>query len=488
MISFNQIPSQLRVPLFYAEFDNSRAVQGSATQIYRILMIGSMLGSGTADALTPVTVSSAAQAQLLFGAGSLLADMVAKYFLNNSIQQLVCVGIDDDGSGVAAGGSITLSGSPTKAGTLSYMIGGRNIKIGCSTSDTPSTLGLALKNAINADILCLVGATNATHAYQVDLVAKNKGAFGNEIDVRDSYFDGEALPPGIVSTVIAMNSGATNPDVSDVFPNLTDTQYILIVSPFTDTANLAAMETELTARFGPLAQNDGYAVYGKRASYGSLITLGDSKNSQFTTIFGVAGPSSPWHLSAAAVGQIAASASIDPARPFQTLVVAGILAPNDAERFNFTERNNLLFNGIATFDVDPNGNCFLEGVITTYQQNSFSSPDDSYLYLTTLLTLSFLRFDLKARITSRFPRHKLADDGTRFAQGQAVVTPGSIKAEVITKFQEWEEAALVEGFDQFKADLIVERDSSNVNRVNILLPPNLVNQLVVAASKIQFLL
>jgi phage tail sheath gpL-like len=200
------------------------------------------------------------------------------------------------------------------------------------------------------------------------------------------------------------------------------------------------------------------------------------------------GPSSPWQFAAAMAGQIGLAAQNDPARPFQTLVLTEIYAPKKADQFTLEERNGLLFHGIATFFVDAGGYVNLETIITTYKKNAFGSPDISYLYLNTLLTLSYLRFDLKARITSRFPRHKLANDGGRYAPGQAVVTPNSVKAEVIAKFREWEEKALVENFSQFKNDLIVERNKDNPNRLDILMSPDTVNQLIVVGCKIQFIL
>ena len=46
-ISFNQIPSGIRVPLVYAEFDNSRAVQGLTEQPFRIMLMGHRLTAGT---------------------------------------------------------------------------------------------------------------------------------------------------------------------------------------------------------------------------------------------------------------------------------------------------------------------------------------------------------------------------------------------------------------------------------------------------------
>lgn len=488
-VSFNQVPSALRVPLFYAEFDNSKAIQGAVNEPYNVLMIGNRQTSGSVAALVPKAITSASQAATYFGPGSVLAEMAAKYLSLNSINSLTCVALDDPGGGTQAAGHIIFGGTPTAAGTLSFMIGGKNVQIACSTSDTPATLATALVAAIgDDDSFCVTAVVNGSSTVRVDLTAIHKGLIGNEIDTRVNYFAGETLPTGVTVSITQLTGGTSQPDVSTVWPVIGDTQYILISTPYTDAASLGLVEDELTERFGPLKQNDGYGVYGKRATFGDLITLGQSENSQFTSILGVAGPSSPWAWAAQAVAQIAASASNDPAQPFQTLTLDDIFAPNNAESFDFTERNQLLFGGISTYNTQPGGVVALEGVITTYQLNSFDSPDQSYLYLNTLLTLSYLRFSLKARITQKFPRSKLADDGTRFAPGQNVVTPNSVKAEVINLFQDWEEAALVEGFDQFKNDLIVERDATNVNRVNILLPPNLVNQLVVVGTKIQFLL
>jgi len=490
-ISFNEIPNNLRVPLFYAEFDNSRAVQGGATQEYNVLLIGNKLAAGTKPELEPHVITSKEQGYEYFGIGSVLGDMIAAHLENNTIHELTAIAIDDDGAAVKASGNILFAGTATAAGTISLMMGGKNIRVGVAVGDTAADIATALVaamgDAANADLV-LDGVVNGGTAEQVDLSAKNAGEFGNEIDVRHSYFAGEALPAGITATITALSGGTANPDVDQVWPVIGEKQYILMSSPYTDAQSLIKMEAELSDRFGPLKANDGYALYGKRDDLAGLQTIGNSRNSQFTTIMGVAGPSSPWQWAAALAGQVANSASIDPARPFQTLQLDGILAPSQTELFTLEERNLLLFDGIATYNVDSGSNVLIEAVITTYKENAFGAPDPSYLYLNTPLTLSFLRFDLAARITLRFPRHKLADDGTRFDPGIAVVTPGSIKAEVITKFREWEAKALVEGFSQFKDDLIVERNSDNPNRVDILLPPDLVNQLRVVATKIQFLL
>ena len=123
---------------------------------------------------------------------------------------------------------------------------------------------------------------------------------------------------------------------------------------------------------------------------------------------------------------------------------------------------------------------------TTYQFNLYTQSDDAYELVTTLATLAKLLRNQKHAITSKFPRHKLADDGTKFGPGQAIVTPGLIKSELVNEYQIDMWNGLVENLRQFKAHLIVERDPNDPNRVNVLYPPDLINQLRIFAVLAQF--
>jgi phage tail sheath gpL-like len=78
-----------------------------------------------------------------------------------------------------------------------------------------------------------------------------------------------------------------------------------------------------------------------------------------------------------------ASLSIDPARPLQTLVLRGFLAPAKADQLLRSERNILLYDGISTYTIDRDGTTRIERQITTYQTNSASLPDASYLDINT---------------------------------------------------------------------------------------------------------
>ena len=151
----------------------------------------------------------------------------------------------------------------------------------------------------------------------------------------------------------------------------------------------------------------------------------------------------------------------------------------------FEDRQALLNFGIATSYV-AGGQLCVERAITTYQLNQFNAPDASYLDSETLHTSAYVLRTLKSVITTKYPRHKLADDGTRFAAGQAIVTPSVIRGELCAVYGQLEYQGIVENLDTFKKYLIVERDANDPNRLNVLFPPDYVNQLRTFALLNQF--
>jgi len=487
-ISFISIPTNIRTPNVFVEFDNSRAQQGPSVMPHRLLMIGQKLAAGSEPALTLKQVTRVDQAKALYGRGSILAQMLEKSLQNNLITETFAIALDDDGAAVAAVGSFTLTGSPTEAGTLSLAIAGQRARVAVSSGQALSAIASAAVSAINAIADMPVSAAVGGSPEEIELTAKNAGLLGNDIDLRVNLFSDEELPAGLGVTVSAMSGGSANPDISSVIPLMGETQYTEIALPYTDAANLTVMETELESRFGPLRQNDGVAFSAARGTLGSLSTLGNSKNTQVLSIMSVQGPSSPWEWVGAVSGAAALSLQQDPARPMQTIPLQGIIAEDADKRFIQSERNTLLFDGISTHIVDSGGNVLIERMITTFKENAFGSPDTSFLDVNTLATLSFLRFDFRARFSNKFPRHKLANDDVRPAPGQAIITPSIGKAEAIAIFRGWEDLGLVEGGDQFKRDLIVERNAQDPNRLDFLLPPDLINQLRVTGVQIQFLL
>ncbi|MEB0312202.1 phage tail protein, partial [Pseudomonas sp. 10B1] len=83
-------------------------------------------------------------------------------------------------------------------------------------------------------------------------------------------------------------------------------------------------------------------------------------------------------------------------------------------------------------------------------------------------------------------RVKLAANGTRFAPGSAIVTPNIIRADLIAQYLTMEFNGYVQDSAAFAKALIVEKNSLNPNRVDVLSPATLINQLRIFALLEQF--
>lgn len=486
-MNFDTIPSTIRVPLAYIEFNNSRAVVGTPAIPFRMLVLGQMLATGIATADVPILITSYDQAELQFGRGSMLAEMFRTLKANNKFTETWAMPQIDLVAGVQAAGTLTFTGAPTAAGVIYLYIGGKRLTVAVASGATLTEVGAAVVAAITADTSLPV--TAAAAAGVVTITARHKGENGNTIDLRLNYYTGEKLPTGLACAIVNMADGDGNPDLTDTIAAMGDEWYQGIVCPYTDSANLALLEAEMLDRTSGTRMIDGLVFTAFRGNHADSQSFGDGRNSASVCSIGTnLAPQPPYIWAAAMAAQAAASLSIDPARPLQTLVLLGIMPPAKTDQWTQAERNLHLYDGLSTHYVDAGGLVRIERLITMYQVNAFDVADPSYLDITTPATLSYLRYSLRARITQKFPRHKLADDGTNFGEGQAIVTPKTIRAELIALAMEWEKKGLVENLDQFKDELIVERNADDRNRVDVLMPPDLVNQLVIFAAQVQFVL
>lgn len=486
-VGFNDIGNNLRVPLVYIEFDNSRAVSGTPGLNYKVLMLGQKTSEGALVANAPARITSTEKAKVLAGRGSPLALMLEAAIKANASLDLWAVALEDNNAGSAATGQIVVSQAASKNGTIALYIGGQRITVGVQEQDAEGEIAANIAAAINAAEDLPVSAVAMDAA--VSITAKCKGELGNDIALLDSYYDDESLPEGLQLAYTALQGGAGNPDIGDALDVLGDEWYNVIVSPYTDSANLNVLKDELLSRWGPMRMIDGIAFTAKHGSFGELSTFGEGRNDHLVTCMDAGESPTPAFIWAAVNAAVAAgSLEIDPARPLQTLLLPGILPAKISKRRTLTERNILLHSGISSHKVDAAGQVMIERQITTYQKNAMGANDPSYLDVNTPATLSYLRYSTRTRIQLRFPRHKLADNGTLIAPGQPIVTPNVIKGELIALAGEWLEQGLIENFEQFKTELVVERNQNDRNRVDVLASPDLINQFRIFAEQIQFIL
>lgn len=486
-ISFNSISPTLRVPFTAIEFDGSKAQQGPAILAYKAIIIGQKLAAGTAAANSLVKVTSVDQVITQAGRGSMLHRQALAWFAANKSTEVWLGVLADDAAGVAATGTITVTGPATAAGTIALYLGGERVTVGVANADTATVIAAAIAAAINANLDLPVTATSSLGV--VTITFRHKGLSGNTYDVRHSFRDGEAIPAGVALASVALAGGTTSPVLTSLIAAMADLWFHVWAHPYTDTTSLVAIESELALRFGPMRSQDGLAITSMSGTFSAHTALGGARNSPHSVIVAQPGATPlvpPMEFAAEVAALVALHGAADPARPFQTLVMTRAIAPAETDQWSLDERNLFLFDGISTTKRAAGGIVQLERMITTYQTSPAGADDTAYLDATTMLTLLYLRYSFRVRMQTRYPRHKLAADGTRFGSGQEIITPKLGKGEAIAWFREMEELGLVEGFDQFKRDLVCERNPSNPNRLDFLLPPDLINALIVTGAQIQF--
>jgi phage tail sheath gpL-like len=492
-VSFSSIPSNWKQPLYWVEIDPSMA----GLPVFRLpaLLVGVMMATGKATPDVPIPVQEGSVADDMFGKGSHLAAIARAFFKCNASQETWCLPVSEAVGATAATGTITIATPPTEAGILDLYIGGHHVGVTCAADDTINDVAQNIIAAVALNLDLPVTAAAASGA--VTFTCKWKGTSGNDITLQDTYYNGpggEQLPIGLTLTYSnpALTGGAGIPNFDNAISNLGEMEAEFVCLPFTDSTSLLAWETEYgfsdSGRWGWMRQKFGSIWSAYRGTYATCLTFGQTRNSPQVSILAIEPkvPSSVYEIAAAYTGMASRGYTNDPARPLQSLHLTGILPARLHDRFIMSELNSLSLNGMATQRTESDNVPMIARETTMYQLNLYGFPDDAYTDATTLATLARLLRNQRQAVTSKWPRHKLADDGTRFGAGQAIVTPMSIKAELVAQYRIDEFNGLVENAAAFKTNLIVERDSNDPTRVNVLYPPDLINGLRLFAVLAQF--
>lgn len=486
-IQFNNIPPNIRVPLWYAEVNPAQTPYQS---ISRLLLIGQMLSGGSATAEVPIHVTGNPEG--LFGANSMLADMYRVARLNAPFQEIWCLPVADLVAGVTATGTITCQNAPpAQATTISVWIAGVRVRTVAYADDTDVELAARLAaeiNSANYSLPCTaaVGVNVGTDDHIITLTARHKGVQGNTIRLEHNYYGNEGPTSADLLALTQFSSGTGDPEIEDALAALGDEEYDFIACPYSDAVNLgyvAQLLNGVSGRWSPFQQLYGHYFCTKFDTVANLGTYGNTLNDEHISIMGVYNSPSPSWQWAAALGGIAAAhlqAPPELSRPLQTLDMLGIKAPKlVADRPNITSRQALYYDGISSYHVERDGTVSIDRLITTYQLNEWGSPDPSWLDVNTLAQTMYAIRYLRQKVTSHWGRAALADENPFNIQGLA--TPKDVRATIVHGYRELAALAVVENVDEFEARLIVERNQVDANRLDVLLPADVVNQLRIIA-------
>jgi len=335
--------------------------------------------------------------------------------------------------------------------------------------------------ASNAQSICLVvplgvGATIAanvpTRVYSADDARTACGDVAAEM-VAAAIAAYRYVAISVVGVVV---QGDAEPSITDALDATALGGFTILVPAWFSQTSLTALKTHIETYTGSIEQQSIVGVAAVVSTLSGATTLATSLNAAKITIAALPGTASTARQVAAAYAAVIASEE-DPARPLNTLALAGISVPAIAQRLGRTEQETALANGVTPLEVAAGDVVQIVRAITTYTKSAAGSADVSLLDLTSIRTLFYVRNACRERIRLRFPRAKLSSR-----------TPDAVRGELLDVLKKLEDLEIIENVDDNAEGLIVERSTQDANWLASAIPADVVNGLHVFAGRIDMIL
>lgn len=464
-VLFNQVPSDIRVPLTYFEFNAGGATFDAES---KAVLIGQKLSGGTATAGELTIVAEGAE-DGLFGVNSMAALMVKTFKQNAPSKTPYVIALDDPSGGAKATATITITTATATANeTLFFSVHGVSISVPVISGETNAAIATKIAAAVNAKAGILFTAAAATNV--VTLTARHDGTVMNGLKVK--YTSGNMV---IATTNSASGAGAIDMDgVLDVIPE--GQYYDWIGTAYADSVSLGHYETytnDTSGTWNPLDGSYGHVLSFLEDTLGNLSTTGGALNDRHLSLTGAPSTVTPAFFVPAALAAVTVSKLNEApnlSRPLQFTELRGIEFDDE---FIVSERNTLYYDGIGSFRIDRTGAVLIDRILTTYQTNAAGSQDTTYLDIQTMAQLMYAARYLKTTIDSIYSSSYLNDQVVQ-----------NVKNDVIHALAELQDLAVIENIDATLESMIIERDDTDANRLNVYLPLDHVNQLRVIATNV----
>jgi len=492
----------------------------------KVLFVGQMLAAGSATERTLIENigNSKSDINALFGAGSMIAEMILQAREINELVQFDAIPLDDNVTAVQKTLDISFTGAFTVAGTVQVVLGSERkytIESSILAGDTTTEVAAKVSGAINL-IDCPFSATPSLGVVEIE--AKNGGEIANSIGVK-AVIDGCAgLDVGLVNPVV----GANDPSLIAVLDPVIGNRYQTIVWPYVD--DVSEVVDFLDDRFN--IDNDvldGIAITTFVDTYSNLITAGNALNSKSLVVIGdvvetvdvtqsvkiapaileipyavssqIAAIRSLRLTDGASISQyvISRAGALDSfggaalaSKPYFNTPLALLPTIDTGEGFSKTEIENLFDSGIMVLGNNISKTGVLMGeAVTTYKTDPASNPDVSFKFMNYVDTASGAREYFFNNLKSRFAQSRLTE-GDLIA-GREMANAELIAAVCTGLYSDLSGADFVllqageDALKFFKQNLVVTLDL-DVGQATIQMKVPLVTQLrtIIATMQIAF--
>lgn len=481
MISFQLVPQALRYPGAYVEIDGSQAGLGGDIPI--VLLVGQKLATGTAPAGEFVRISSVEDAKKKAGAGSMLAQMAARYRAIDPVLDLFMLPYSDLAAGVQATALITVTQAATASGTIPLYVAGKLISVAVAPEQTTAQIAAAIAAAFtDVDI----PVTAAAVAGDVTLTARHKGTCGNNIDIRLGLY-GEVMPAGLGLTIEAMSGGSGDPAPGNLESILGSSRWFRYIAlGINDAATLAAWHTESRRRYAPPVQAGFRAFTSFRGDYALAAAFGETKNYEHISNLSLElNPTPTWEAAAILTAAAAPKLYNNPVESLEGIQLTGMIGVSNHD---WTQANSLLFKGMSIMQATKDGTCTIKRLISMYLFRPDGSADDAYLDINTAEVMERIRYEQRIGAVKKFTGTAAAKTNEGFRPGLRITTEDSVRAYLLSLYKHtlMQEFGWVQEYDYYKANLVVEQDPLNSSRFNYRDTPVLLSPFYILAGRSQF--
>ena len=479
------LPSSFKyIPFVGMSFEDGQANVSSGPLPLNALIIGQKTSAGTGSEATKYSITKASEVRDLAGPTSMAYEQATCWFKNCKTIPTTLIMLDD-ATGTQATTTITLGGTATEVGSFPLHIKGHDFYVPVAVGDDPDDVGPLLVTAINAIDQSGV-ASYLTNV--VTYTASQDGVLASDVDIRNLYYSTDKIPAGLTCVIAATTPGTVDPEMSTALDVIGDEWFNIIICPYTSVAATLALQTFADDQNAATIQRDCMIFNANRDTYANLITYGldtTNHNSEFVSCLAAYKRlESVWQLGAAVAGAYATSLQSDIGQPLHRVKVKGIKPLNKNDVFDLTsERNNLANSGIATLS-DSIG-VQTEATVTMFQKNSAGATDYTYRSINSMFIWMYLRYSLVQRFNLKYPRARLAQSADKMESGIVCLTPKRATGEMQDWFSTQVSKGLLEDNEEIRAGLYAEIDDDDKNRLNFIVPTDLVNQFITGSGQMQ---
>ena len=426
--------------------------------------------TGIAYVSESIKINSAAQVATKYGNGSPL-HLAAKaiHGLTNAKVPVYFYGLQEDGAAVAASHNLIISGLQTV--TAEYQVVINNIKsnkFSLLSTDTATTAGDKLAAAVNATLGYPVGAVNALGT--ITLTAKSKGSWGNELYA--DIMDGKG---GFVFAGVAVKftSGASNANVQPALSAIEDSAYrTVLVNTFdmSDSTALDAIKEKGETRWLPTIKKPFISFVGSNAATVAEITAITVTRAldKINAVF--ANPSShdlPLIISSSIAKYVSEKANTSPAENYAGALSQ--LTPGAIE-WTLADKEDAKTQGVGFVRI-VSGAVKIHEVVSMFDDSQYAEISMPFRKVSDITRLQNVMYALDLKLSTDFYKEAaLVDVGQIVAAGVQAVSVKDVKAAVVEVVKSLVEKAILTNQPGILANLIVAKDSTNSDRVNIQLP------------------